>query len=61
MSEGDKYGIVSFDVPENKEEQRSLMALGVRLAILQGVYDVTYIEITECLEESFSHRKVNVE
>jgi hypothetical protein len=50
---------VSFDIPEDEEKQIALMTLGMKLAILQDVYDVTYTQIVDCLEESFSHRKVN--
>ena len=58
MSE-DKYTTIECDLPNDEESRKAIMSLGFRLAILQGIYDVTYTEITECLEDNFSHRKAN--
>tara|TARA_R110000868_G_scaffold61189_14_gene186087 strand:- start:2 stop:325 length:324 start_codon:yes stop_codon:yes gene_type:complete len=61
VMDDEKEGKVEFDIPEDEEYRVSLMSMGIRLAILQGIYDVTYTEIAECLEENFSHRKVNTD
>ena len=55
----EEYTTIEVEIPDDEESRESIMALGLRLAILQGIYDVTYTEIAECLEENFSHRKVN--
>ena len=55
----EEYGTIEVDIPDDEESRKSIVALGLRLAILQGIYDVTYTEIAECLEDNFSHRKVN--
>ena len=55
----EEYVTIEVDIPDDEESRKSIMALGLRLAILRGIYDVTYTEIAECLEENFSHRKVN--
>ena len=60
MSE-EEYTTIECYLPDDEESRKSIMALGFRLAILQDVYDVTYTQIVDCLEESFSHRKVNQE
>ena len=54
-----EYTTIECDLPNDEESRKSIMSLGFRLAILQGIYDVTYTEITECLEDNFSHRKAN--
>ena len=58
MSE-DKYTTIECDLPDDEESRKSIMAMGFRLAILQGIYDITYTEIAECLEDNFSQRRVN--
>ena len=55
----EEYTTIECDLPDDEESRKSIMALGFRLAILQGIYDVTYTEIVECLEENFSQRRVN--
>tara|TARA_R110000803_G_scaffold47330_1_gene98757 strand:- start:171 stop:482 length:312 start_codon:yes stop_codon:yes gene_type:complete len=59
MSDEEQYTTIEVDIPDDEESHRAVVALGLRLAILQGIYDVTYTEIATCLEENFSHRKVN--
>ena len=55
----DKYTTIECDLPDDEDSRKAVMAMGLRLALLQGIYDVTYTEIAECIDKSFSHRKVN--
>ena len=48
----------TIEVDVNDEEKTALVALGIRLALLQAVFDCTYSEIFETVEKSFGHRKV---
>jgi hypothetical protein len=54
----EEYGVVSFDLEE--DEKPALYALGMRLAILQGIYDVTYEEIAKCVEEKYKDKRAYV-
>ena len=58
MSEEEEYTTIECDLPNDEESRKSIMAMGFRLAILQGIYDITYTEIAECLEDNFSQRRV---
>ncbi len=55
----EEYTTIECDLPDDEESRKAVMALGLRLALLQGIYDVTYTEIAECIDKGFSHRKVN--
>ena len=57
----EEFTTIEVDIPDDEESHKAIIALGLRLAILQGIYDVTYTEIAECLEDNFSHRKINPE
>jgi hypothetical protein len=39
------------------EDQKMYLSLGVRLALLQGVFDVTYRQIYDILEAEYGHQK----
>jgi hypothetical protein len=56
MSNQDKLSVIEFDIEE--KDIPAMIALGARLAILQGIYDVTYMEIFEVVSEKFKDRKV---
>jgi hypothetical protein len=56
MSNQEKMSVIEFDVEE--KDMPAMVALGARLAILQGIYDVTYMEIVEVVSEKFKDRKV---
>jgi hypothetical protein len=56
MSNQDKLSVIEFDIEE--KDKPAMIALGARLAILQGIYDVTYMEIHKVVAEKFKDRKV---
>ncbi len=51
--------VITVDIEE--EDKPALNALGIRLALLQGVYDCTYLEVFEAVKEKYSHRRVFVD
>lgn len=56
MSNQDKLSVIEFDIEE--KDIPAMVSLGARLAILQGIYDVTYMEIVGVVAEKFKDRKV---
>jgi len=51
--------IVEIDIKE--EDVDAIISLGIRLALLQGIFDCTYEEVFETLEDKYGHRKVSVD
>jgi hypothetical protein len=56
MSNQEKMSVIEFDIDE--KDIPAMVALGARLALLQGIYDVTYMEIEGVVSEKFKDRKV---
>lgn len=48
----------TLEIDVDEEHHPAVMALGLRLAVLQGIYDCTYEEIHEVVAEKFNKRKV---
>jgi hypothetical protein len=55
----EESSVLNVDIED--KDRDAFISLGIRLAILQGIYDCTYTEICKVLEEKFKHRKVVVE
>ena len=53
--------LTTIEIDVEEEYHPTVMALGLRLAILQGVYDCTYEEINKVVAEKFKDRKVIAE
>lgn len=41
-----------------EDEKDTYIALGLRLALLQGIYDCTYTEILDAVKEKYDDRRV---
>jgi len=54
----EESSIMTFDL-EN-EDKPALLSLGARLALLQGVYDITFTELCACVEEKFGSQRSHV-
>jgi hypothetical protein len=48
--------LVDIDIDIPQKDQEKFAVLGVRLALLQAVFDVTYMEIFSTLEDKYKDR-----